>query len=278
MSDPVTQPAGTQPPSATTPLSPSAPPVVVFDRVTKVYDNGFTAIKDVSFVVEDVPNRMEFVTILGPSGCGKSTVLRLIAGLTPQHPATSGTVLIGGKPVGETDHRRSRDTDGNDSIHQSRRHVVHRLARPDRRRRRVHPRGGWPVAASKRAVAGRTALLVDPLPFGEVDDLRRQIERPFGAKGSREPLVERGELGRRSLRDDGNGERIENRLCRDGACAAESRRDLLRILEEGDGLLILDVRDQPPLSVDGLAVLFDGDTDNAREPLGRPFLGTQRTR
>ena len=67
--------------------------------MTKVYDNGFTAIKDVSFVVEDVPNRMEFVTILGPSGCGKSTVLRLIAGLTPQHPATSGTVLIGGKPV-----------------------------------------------------------------------------------------------------------------------------------------------------------------------------------
>jgi NitT/TauT family transport system ATP-binding protein len=76
-----------------------APPVVVFDRVTKMYDNGFTAIKDVSFVVEDMPNKMEFVTILGPSGCGKSTVLRLIAGLTPQHPATSGTVLVQGKPV-----------------------------------------------------------------------------------------------------------------------------------------------------------------------------------
>lgn len=77
----------------------TAPPVVVFDRVTKTYDNGFTAIKDVSFAVEDVPGKMEFVTILGPSGCGKSTVLRLIAGLTPQHPATSGTVLVGGKPV-----------------------------------------------------------------------------------------------------------------------------------------------------------------------------------
>src|SRR5580765_7291521 len=76
-----------------------APPVVVFDRVTKTYDNGFTAIKDVSFVVEDVPDKMEFVTILGPSGCGKSTVLRLIAGLTPQHPATSGTVLVSGRPV-----------------------------------------------------------------------------------------------------------------------------------------------------------------------------------
>ena len=75
------------------------PPVVVFDRVSKTYDNGFTAIKDVSFVVEDIPGKMEFVTILGPSGCGKSTVLRLIAGLTPQHPPTTGSVLVGGKPV-----------------------------------------------------------------------------------------------------------------------------------------------------------------------------------
>jgi NitT/TauT family transport system ATP-binding protein len=80
-------------------MAPSAPPVVLFDRVTKTYDNGFTAIKNVSFVVEDTPNKMEFVTILGPSGCGKSTVLRLIAGLTPQHPATSGAVLVQGKPV-----------------------------------------------------------------------------------------------------------------------------------------------------------------------------------
>jgi NitT/TauT family transport system ATP-binding protein len=82
---------------ATTPAG--RPPVVVFDHVTKTYDNGFTAIKDVSFVVEDLPGKMEFVTILGPSGCGKSTVLRLIAGLTPQFPATSGSVLVQGKPV-----------------------------------------------------------------------------------------------------------------------------------------------------------------------------------
>jgi len=85
------------PPPATAP-SPTAP-VVLFDRVTKTYDNGFTAIKNVSFAVEDIPNKMEFVTILGPSGCGKSTVLRLIAGLTPQHPPTSGTVQVQGKPV-----------------------------------------------------------------------------------------------------------------------------------------------------------------------------------
>jgi NitT/TauT family transport system ATP-binding protein len=85
--------------NAAPPAAGKAPPVVLFDHVTKTYDNGFTAIKDVSFVVEDIPDKMEFVTILGPSGCGKSTVLRLIAGLPPQYPATSGTLLVGGKPV-----------------------------------------------------------------------------------------------------------------------------------------------------------------------------------
>jgi NitT/TauT family transport system ATP-binding protein len=78
------------------------PPVVAFDKVTKTYGHGpgaFTAIKDVSFAIEDYPGRGEFVSILGPSGCGKSTVIRLIAGLQPQFPQTSGTVLIDGKPI-----------------------------------------------------------------------------------------------------------------------------------------------------------------------------------
>jgi len=38
----------------------------------------------------------EFVCIVGPSGCGKSTLLHLIAGL---HQATSGSVLVDGRPV-----------------------------------------------------------------------------------------------------------------------------------------------------------------------------------
>jgi NitT/TauT family transport system ATP-binding protein len=78
---------------------PTLPPVVLFDRVSKTYENGFTAIRDVSFTIHDLPDRMEFISILGPSGCGKSTVLRLIAGLGPQHPATTGDVLVYGKPV-----------------------------------------------------------------------------------------------------------------------------------------------------------------------------------
>jgi NitT/TauT family transport system ATP-binding protein len=75
------------------------PPVVVFDKVSKTFDNGFTAIRDVTFTIEDLPANPELITILGPSGCGKSTILRLIAGLKPQHPATTGTVLVSGKPV-----------------------------------------------------------------------------------------------------------------------------------------------------------------------------------
>jgi len=75
--------------------------VVEFTQVTKTYDTGHTAIKDVTFRVDDVPGHMEIVGILGPSGCGKSTVLRLIAGLSPQHPATSGTVEVMGRAVSE---------------------------------------------------------------------------------------------------------------------------------------------------------------------------------
>lgn len=79
------------------------PPVVEFHGVTKTYHQGqpgeFTAIRDVSFVVEDLTGQGEFVCVLGPSGCGKSTILRLIAGLGPQHPCTAGTVHVFGQPV-----------------------------------------------------------------------------------------------------------------------------------------------------------------------------------
>jgi ABC-type nitrate/sulfonate/bicarbonate transport system ATPase subunit len=101
----------TPPSQATTPadpstapvdVAPSAHPVVEFKGVGKVFAKGraaFTAIRDVTFRVDDRPDQGEFIGILGPSGCGKSTVLRLIAGLSPQHPPTSGQVLCGGKAV-----------------------------------------------------------------------------------------------------------------------------------------------------------------------------------
>jgi len=76
----------------------AVPNVVDFRNVTKRF-GALTVIRDVTFSVEDLPNKGEFVAILGPSGCGKSTVLRLIAGLRPHHPASEGTVLVGGNPV-----------------------------------------------------------------------------------------------------------------------------------------------------------------------------------
>jgi NitT/TauT family transport system ATP-binding protein len=75
-----------------------APNVVDFRNVTKRF-GALTVIRGVTFSVEDLPDKGEFIAILGPSGCGKSTVLRLIAGLRPHFPATEGTVLVGGKPV-----------------------------------------------------------------------------------------------------------------------------------------------------------------------------------
>jgi NitT/TauT family transport system ATP-binding protein len=79
------------------------PHVVQFLKVTKTYNpgqpNAYTAIRDVNFVVEDLIGKGEFICVLGPSGCGKSTILRLIAGLPPQHPATEGEILVFGQPV-----------------------------------------------------------------------------------------------------------------------------------------------------------------------------------
>ena len=45
--------------------------------ITKVYPNGFVAVKDFNLEIAD----KEFIIFVGPSGCGKSTTLRMIAGL-----------------------------------------------------------------------------------------------------------------------------------------------------------------------------------------------------
>ncbi|MFM9024438.1 MAG: ABC transporter ATP-binding protein [Planctomycetaceae bacterium] len=79
------------------------PPAVEFRHVTKIYNPGgpkeYVAIADVSFTIPDVVDHGEISSFLGPSGCGKSTVLRLVAGLAPQHPPTSGTVTVLGREI-----------------------------------------------------------------------------------------------------------------------------------------------------------------------------------
>src|SRR5215211_513327 len=67
---------------------------VQFSEVDKVYDNGFQAVKDLSFDVHDG----EFLVLVGPSGCGKTTALRMVAGL---EEISDGTISIGGAVVNE---------------------------------------------------------------------------------------------------------------------------------------------------------------------------------
>jgi NitT/TauT family transport system ATP-binding protein len=92
--------------SAPGPADPTAverPAAVEFRGVSKIYGQGtpreYVAIADVSFTIPDVTDHGEISSFLGPSGCGKSTVLRLVAGLAPQHPPTSGSVTVLGRPV-----------------------------------------------------------------------------------------------------------------------------------------------------------------------------------
>lgn len=69
---------------------------VILKNVTKVYPNGFKAVKNINVDVLD----QEFVVLLGPSGCGKTTTLRMIAGL---EEITEGTIEIGGKIVNDVE-------------------------------------------------------------------------------------------------------------------------------------------------------------------------------
>ena len=96
MSEPGTTPATAVPPA-------DRPAAVEFRNVTKIYGRGtsreYVAISDVTFTIPDVADHGEISSFLGPSGCGKSTVLRLVAGLEPQHPPTSGTVTVLGREI-----------------------------------------------------------------------------------------------------------------------------------------------------------------------------------
>ncbi|MCR5156725.1 MAG: sn-glycerol-3-phosphate ABC transporter ATP-binding protein UgpC [Butyrivibrio sp.] len=66
------------------------------EHVTKVYPNGFEAVKDFNLEIQD----KEFIIFVGPSGCGKSTTLRMIAGL---EDISSGTLKIGDRVVNDVE-------------------------------------------------------------------------------------------------------------------------------------------------------------------------------
>ncbi len=65
---------------------------VTFEKVTKVYPNGFEAVHGIDLEIQDG----EFMVMVGPSGCAKSTTLRMLAGL---EAITGGRIKIGQTPV-----------------------------------------------------------------------------------------------------------------------------------------------------------------------------------
>ncbi|MEO0184734.1 MAG: ATP-binding cassette domain-containing protein, partial [candidate division WOR-3 bacterium] len=61
--------------------------MIVFDKVTKVYQKGWIALDSVSFEVQ----KGEFIFITGPTGAGKSTILKLIY---KEEEPTKGTIKV----------------------------------------------------------------------------------------------------------------------------------------------------------------------------------------
>ena len=67
---------------------------IVFDGVTKVFDDGTVAVRNLDLEVEDG----SLMVLVGPSGCGKTTALRMAAGL---EEITSGKISIGDRVVND---------------------------------------------------------------------------------------------------------------------------------------------------------------------------------
>src|SRR4051812_41941164 len=67
---------------------------IVYENVTKVFDDGTVAVADLNLRVEDG----QLMILVGPSGCGKTTALRMVAGL---EEITDGEIRIGERVVND---------------------------------------------------------------------------------------------------------------------------------------------------------------------------------
>jgi cell division transport system ATP-binding protein len=66
--------------------------MIIFQNVSKVYDNNVFALKNISLEIE----RGEFVFLVGPSGAGKSTFIKL---LLKEVDPTKGRLIINGTDI-----------------------------------------------------------------------------------------------------------------------------------------------------------------------------------
>ncbi|PLT34453.1 ABC transporter ATP-binding protein [Bacillus sp. V5-8f] len=70
--------------------------MITFEHVGKKYPDGFVALKDIDFHIEEG----ELVALIGPSGSGKTTTMRMINRLIEP---TSGRILINGEDISNID-------------------------------------------------------------------------------------------------------------------------------------------------------------------------------
>ncbi|WP_329463764.1 ABC transporter ATP-binding protein [Streptomyces sp. NBC_01431] len=70
--------------------------MIRFEHVTKRYDDGTTAVDDLSFEVAEG----ELVTLVGPSGCGKTTTMKMVNRLIEP---TSGRIFLDGEDISTVD-------------------------------------------------------------------------------------------------------------------------------------------------------------------------------
>ena len=72
---------------------------IEFAGVSKVYDDGTVAVRDLDLVIEE----NEFLCLLGPSGCGKSSTIRMLAGL---ETVSHGAIHLDGRRLNEVPPQR----------------------------------------------------------------------------------------------------------------------------------------------------------------------------
>jgi ABC-2 type transport system ATP-binding protein len=78
----------------------SMAPIISVHNLSKTYQSGFQALKDVSLEI----NKGEIFALLGPNGAGKTTLISIICGIVIP---TSGTVSVGGHDINK-DYRAAR--------------------------------------------------------------------------------------------------------------------------------------------------------------------------
>lgn len=78
-----------------------ATPVIEFDHVSKIYENGVVGLKDINLTI--MPG--EFVVVVGLSGAGKSTLMRAVNRL---HDISQGDIRIDGESITQAKGKKLR--------------------------------------------------------------------------------------------------------------------------------------------------------------------------